>query len=231
MLTAIQMSIAERDQMESLLMGVERLTNVTSRCRIYEILYIGGAQYKEADDPMKPAFKHLRAALISLYVVVLRFLAKACRVFSKSGVRRAQGATFNPGMFEGLVEQLQVLDTEVVAVVGNCKEVCDRSAHKHMEGLLGILQDLEGPVQRIDLGVKALLQSVDTNRRTKILQWISAIPYEDNHDTASMGHTSGTGEWLLQHDTYIKWRTSPTCNILWLHGIRKRPNSQSDTAV
>ena len=231
MLTAIQMSIAERDQMEFLLTGVEILTNVTSRCGIYEILYLGGAQYKEADDPMKPAFKQLSAALISLYAVVLRFLAKACRAFGKSGIRRAQGATFNPGMFEGLVEQLQVLDAEVVAAVGNCKEVCDRNAHRNMEGLLGILKDLEEPVQRIDLRVKALLQSVDANRRTKILQWISSIPYEDNHDTAFMGHTSGTGEWLLQHDTYIKWRTSPTCNILWLHGIRKRPIPRSYMAA
>ena len=146
-------------------------------------------------------------------------------MFNKSGIRRARGATFNPGMFEGLVEQLQALDTEVVAAVGNCKEACDGKARRDVGKLLGILKDLTEPVQRIDSGVKALLQNVDTERRTKILQWISSIPYEDNHDTASMGHTSGTGEWLLQHDTYIKWKTSRTCSILWLHGIRKRPIS------
>ena len=217
--------------MEFLLTGVERSMNITSRCRIYEILYLDSTRCEETDDQMKPAFQHLSAALISLCAVVLRFLAKACRVFSKSGVRRAQGATFNPGMFEGLVEQLQVLDTEVVAAVGNCKEAWNRNAHRDAGRLLGILKDLEEPAQRIDLGVKAFLQSFDTNRRTKILQWISAVPYEGNHDTASMGHTSGTGEWLLQHDTYMEWRTSDTCNILWLHGIRKRPNSSSHIAM
>ena len=211
--------------MEFLLTGVERLMNITSRCRIYEILYLDSTQYKETDDSMKLAFKHLSAALISLYTVALRFLAKACRAFNKSGIRRACGATFNPGMFEGLVEQLQVLDTEAVAAVGNCKEAYNRNAHRDVGRLFGILKGLEEPVQRIDMGVKALLQSVDSKRRTKILQWISAIPYEDNHDTASMGYTSGTGEWLLQHDTYIRWRTSRTRNILWLHGIRKRPIS------
>ena len=215
------MSIAERDQMECLLTGVERLTNTISRCRIYEILYLDGIQYKETEDTIKPAFEHLSAALISLYTAVLRFLAKAYRAFGKSGYRRAQNATFNPGKFEGLLEQSQLLDAEVAAAVGNCKEACNRNAHRNMERIFGILKDLEEPVQRIDSGVQALLQSVGTERRTKILQWISAIPYEDNHNTAVMGHTSGTGEWLLQHDTYIKWRTSQTCEVLWLYGIRK----------
>ena len=217
--------------MEFLLTGVERLMNIISRCSIYEILYLDSTRYTETDDPVKPAFEYLSAALISLYAVILRFLAKACRAFNKSGIRRACGATFNPGMFEDLVEQLQFLDTEAVAAVGNCKEAWNRNAHRDVGRLLRILKDLEEPTQRIDLGVKALLQSVDTNRRIKILQWISAVPYEGNHNTASMGHTSGTGEWLLQHDTYIKWRTSDTCNILWLHGIRKRPNYPSHTAM
>ena len=225
MLTAIQVSIAERDRMEFLLTGVERLTNITSRCRIYEILYLDCTQYKAVNGPVKPAFEHLSAALIALYTVMLQFPAKACRAFSKSGIRRAQGATFNPGMFRCFVEQLQTLDTEVVAAVRNCKEACNRNAHRDMGRLLVVQKDLEEPVQRIDLGVKALLQNVDTERRTKILQWISAIPYEDDHDAASMGLTSRTGEWLLQHDTYIKWRTSRTGNILRLHGIRKRPIS------
>ena len=211
--------------MELLLTGVERLTNTASRCKIYEILYLDGIQSKETEDPIKPAFDHLSAAMISLYTVVLRFLAKAFRAFSKSGIGRAQSATFNPGMFEGLTEQLQVLDAEVVAATANCKEACNQNAQRDMGKLFKILEDLEGPIQRIDLRVEVLLQNVGSRRRTEILQWISAIPYEDNHNTAYTGHTSGTGEWLLRHNTYTKWRTSNTCNILWLYGIRKGPLS------
>ena len=80
---------------------------------------------------------------------------EAYRAFSKSGFRRARDATFNPGMFEGLLEQSRVLDAEVAAAVGKCKEACNRNAR------------------------------------------------------------------LLQHDTYIKWRTSRAYNVLWLYGIRK----------
>ena len=162
--------------MECLLTGVEILTNMISRCRIYEILYLDGIQYRRTEDPIKPAFEQLSAALISLYTAVLRFLAKACRAFGKSGFRRAQQATFNPGTFEGLLEQSRLLDAEVAAAVGNCKEACNRNANKNMEGLFGILKDLEEPVQGIYSGVQALLQNVGTERRTKILQWISAIP-------------------------------------------------------
>jgi hypothetical protein len=218
------MAVTERDQMEILLTGVERLTNIISRCKICEILYLDGIQHRRVGTAVKPAFGNLEAALITLYTVVLKFLAKACRALNKSGIHRAQNGIFNPSMFEGIAKEIQVLDVEVVAAVGNCKEACNRNAHKGKERLLKILEDLEEPVHRIDMGVEALLQSVGTKRRIKILQWISAIPYEDNHNTASMGHTSGTGEWLLQHDTYIKWRTSRTCNVLWLHGIRKKPS-------
>ena len=221
MLTARQMSIAERDQMEFLLTGVERLTNMISRCRIYEILYLDGIQYKQTQTPVKPAFERLSTALISLYAAVLRFLAKAYRAFGKGGFRRARDAIFNPGMFEGLLEQSQFFDAEVVAAVGNCKEACSRNANRSMRRLSRILKDLGEPVWRIDSRVEALLQNVGTKRRTKVLKWISAIPYEDNHNTATMGHTSGTGEWLLQHDTYVKWRTSRACKVLWLYGIRK----------
>src|SRR5437588_9597858 len=98
--------------MELLLTEVERLTNITSRCRIYEVLYLDGIQLKETEDPIKPAFEHLSASLVRLYTAVLRFLAKACRAFGKSGIRRAQGATFNPGMFEGFGKQFEVLDEE-----------------------------------------------------------------------------------------------------------------------
>ena len=210
--------------MEFLLTGVERLANITSRCAIFEILYLDAIQPKKAEDRTKPAFEHLRVALISLYMAVLHFLEKAYRAFNKSSIRRARTATFNPGMFGSLTEQLHVLDEEVVATAANCKEACNRNAHKDMGRVSGVLKDLEEPVQQIDLGVKILLQKVGAERRTKILQWISSVPYEDNHNTACIGHTSGTGEWLLRHDAYTKWRTSRTCNILWLHGIRKMPS-------
>jgi hypothetical protein len=209
------MAVAERDQMRALLTGVERLTNIISRCRIYEILYLDGIQYEGAENAIHPATEKLEAALIALYTAVLKFLAKARRAFNKSGIRRAQDGFFNPDIFEDMAKEFQVLDVEVVATVGNCKEVCDRKAHKELLKVLG------EPVHRIDSGVESLLHSVSTQRRTQILQWISAIPYEDNHNTASTGHTSGTGEWLLQHSTYLDWKTSPTSNILWLHGIRK----------
>lgn len=224
MLTITQIAVAERDHMENLLIGVERSVNIISRCRVYEILYLDGNQPGETENAAKRAFKSLEAALIKLYTAVLRFLAKACRAFGKSGLRRAWVSFFNPGMLKNLVNEFQALDTEVMSAVGNCKEVCNRTALKDLERLSGILKTLEEPVHRIDTGVKVLLKSVGLSRRTKILKWVSAIPYEDNHNTACMGHTSGTGEWFLQHDTYVQWKTSHTCNVLWLHGIRKLPS-------
>ena len=61
------------------------------------------------------------------------------------------------------------------------------------------------------------------DRRTRILQWISSISYEDKHNTACEGHTGWTGEWLLEHQTYDNWKSSGENTILWLHGIREKP--------
>ena len=57
--------------------------------------------------------------------------------------------------------------------------------------------------------------------RSKILGWISTIPYTSHHRQISEGRLDGTGEWFLAKDEYRDWRESSASKLLLLRGIRK----------
>ena len=209
--------------MEVLLAEMEKVTQIISRCKLYEVMYLDSVQVEETEDTVQPAFVNLEAALVKLYTVILEVFAHACNTFGQSGIKRGLRSTVNPGLCSDLANQLSSLDAAVINCAHICENVHGRNCHKNARQILKILRDLEQPIHYIDLGVRLLLKSVGTSRRIQILQWISSIPYEDNHNTACEGHTSGTGEWLLEHDIYNDWRASKENAILWLHGIREKP--------
>ena len=205
--------------MESLLVELEKVTQIVSRCRLYEIMYLDNARAAETEDTVQPAFVNLEAALVKLYTAILEVLAYAFNTFGKSLIKRTLSST----LYSDLDSQLSRLDRDVINCAHICENVHGRSSHKNAREILKILRDLEQPMQHIDLSVRLLLKSVGKARRTQILQWISPIPYEDDHNTACDGHTSGTGEWLLEHQTYSNWKTSKGGTILWLNGMREKP--------
>jgi hypothetical protein len=53
-----------------------------------------------------------------------------------------------------------------------------------------------------------------------ILQWLSATSFSKPQNTARETRTPGTGQWLLDLETYTDWRDS-TPGTLWLHGAGK----------
>ena len=204
--------------MEILLLEMGKVTQIVSRCRLYEILYLYNIRAEETDDAVRPAFANLEAALVKLYTTILEVFANAFNTFGKGGIKRA----LSSDLCGVLDDRLSRLDIDAIECANICSNVHGRSSHKNAREILKILKDLEQPIHHIDLSVRLLLKSVGTARRTEILQWISPIPYEDDHNTACDGHTSGTGEWLLEHQTYNNWKTSERDAILWLNGMREK---------
>lgn len=51
----------------------------------------------------------------------------------------------------------------------------------------------------------------------KIMSWVDAPDQTPYHTTACQKHEPGTGQWLLESDTYKTWKTSSSAH-LWLHG-------------
>ena len=55
----------------------------------------------------------------------------------------------------------------------------------------------------------------------KIQGWLSPPNPWENHKVIHESLHGGTGAWLIQGDTYVKWRSSGLSSLLWIHG--KRP--------
>jgi hypothetical protein len=215
--TLEEMAVAESQQMGALLIGVEKVTYLISRCKIYEILYLH-------DKQSGLEVKNLELALVELYAAMLQFLAKANRLYKNFSTRLLHGI-LNPDEVVGFVKRCEDLETRVDFEVGNCERTYSRTAHAKLDEcgkrLEQLLAGLQKPIMRTDSGVAALYANLNESERFDILTWLSSIQYEKNHRTAREGRTDGTGKWLLEHERFLDWRRSSSSMILWLHGIRK----------
>ncbi|TQW01480.1 phytoene dehydrogenase [Cordyceps javanica] len=89
-------------------------------------------------------------------------------------------------------------------------------------------EDIQGAESMKETMSKMLSLSIDTKTRVqslqtsahldKIIQWLSAPDPSTNLNTAREQHQPGTGQWLLDSETYKAWKTTPA-SFLWLHGI------------
>ena len=58
------------------------------------------------------------------------------------------------------------------------------------------------------------------SKRSKILEWISDVPYTSHHKRISEGRLKGTGKWVFEREEYRTWRSSSASKLLLLRGIR-----------
>lgn len=214
--------------MGALLTGVEKMTDLIGRCQIYEALYLKGEQFEQ--DERKPreweqAAINLTSALLALYAVMLNFLGRAIQTYRQHGIVRIMCAILSPSEVIGFQDKCHSLENNLAIEVDNCERIHTRqgqaSSAEQTQKLKKILADLETPILRIDSGVAALCERLDSSERLSILKWISGIPYRENHDFARQGRRRKTGAWLLQHERYREWRASSASMILWLHGDRE----------
>ena len=215
---AKQMTVSESQQMGALLTGVEKITSLVGRCEIYEALYL---KREFRHERWKEALLNLTSALVALYAIMLRFLGSAIRAYNQGIISRTLDAILNPSKVIGFLDRCQTLENNVVREVDNCEHILQASSGEHIRELKDILNEWQAPVLRIDSRVADLCQKLDSSERLNILQWISSIPYAENHFFARQERTNGTGGWLLRHEKYREWRISSASMILWLHGDRE----------
>ena len=218
------MAVGESELMAALLVGGEKGTQLINRCTIYERLYLSS----EVSGPSTLAMENMTTALTALYLVVLRFLARAKKLYDKGSVSRTLGSVLGSKVLE-FVESCKDLENQVDTEARNLDRIQDREARNldriqdreaNMK-LKSLFEDLRSPILRVDARVSALSDEYEVDKRNKILFWVSDIPYEEIHYVARKGWTKGTGKWLLNHERHVEWRASSASTILWLHGMRK----------
>ena len=213
----LQTAVIEVKQRLAILVGVEKVSSIITRCSIYELLYLHG-------QPASQCTLNLRATLINLYVLVFTFLLAARRLNAKSHASRTAHAIFQPVEALAFVEKCEKLETCVAHDASICESsrACERGERltKEVEHLNTLLHSFEQPIGRLDSNVDTLLTAIHASKQAEVLQWISSIPHKDSHSTARTGRTDGTGNWLLGHDSFCDWRRSKSSMALWLHGPR-----------
>ncbi len=220
--------MAEQNQTGALLVGLEKVSHLVSRCNMYEALYRTSMQGEEA-------LTDLERSLVGLYTVILEFLATASRFVAKCGPLRAVHAVFNPDEVAKFVEDCEKQALSLEAAASNCERALQQHAHTAHSADIAQLQlllaKLHAPLVRVDDHIEALLVRSSESERCAILQWVSSIPYESNHFAAKKGRTHGTAEWILAHSKFREWRATSASTLLWLHGIRKSPPAYARCAV
>ena len=190
------MTVAESKQMKALLDGIERMTCLINRCRIYEILHLQHEQVEQ--EELKQALSSLRSSLLTLYVNILTFLESAIQTFGHSSVTRTFRAVLTPDKVSGFLESCDNLEKDLKHEVDNCEHAHTRRVQtisaEQISKLNDFLVELDAPILRIDSGVTRLCEKLDSSERSDILLWISNLPYEEYHNFARQGWIDGTGQ-------------------------------------
>lgn len=204
--------------MAALLVGVEKVSSMISRCKIYELLYIKNRSLNESS-------KNLESALVSAYTVVQRFLVNADWLSKQNASKKMLHAFLNPTEINNFLNDCSVQETQIEIEAGVCHSVYTKEANdestRRVEDLRQYLFNFEEHLSSLSSQVAVMYTQLEASKQSEILQWISPIPYQDSHALAQERRTEGTGQWLLRDSRFRAWQNSNSSTILWLHGDRR----------
>lgn len=210
--------MGESEQMGALLIGVEKITYIINRCKIYEILY-------GQEIPPGRASENLQSALVALYSTILHFVACANRLYGKNTAVRSVYALFNSDILNKFITDLHEREIRVENEAHNCDRMNTQAANSELREsvneLKSLLARLEEPIIQIDRRVAAHLEKLEESEQLTILKWTSDIQYTEHHKSVNQRRAPSTCQWLLMRSEYRKWRRSDSSMVLWLHGIRE----------
>ena len=120
---------------------------------------------------------------------------------------------------EKVKEYIRLVKAEYRGDVERTLDNLSLEEEKNFNDLKNILQDLQQPINRMERDLQTLHDGLTIAERSKILQWISPIPYIQHHNQARRDVLAGTGTWFLKDETVLRWLSSSSSSIMWLHGI------------
>lgn len=216
----LQAAVSEQELYTSMLEGLEYVSEVITRSAWMETLYLSASSILR---------KPLQAELVKLYVVVLQFLGKARRHYSKSKVHRALGSLFSFDEQSVAGYMSHISDSE--AKVKRIAELIDarflRELSRSIEdGFEKISEQNENISQQIadlrgdpDHGKS---QGIVDAPRDDVLKWVDATSSQADFLAAQHARLSDTCEWILQREELKEWldvgQSRKTPKVLWIHG-------------
>lgn len=236
----LQTSVNDVQTFGAMAEGLELVSSQITQCALYEPLYLSRSSTVRSD---------LEAALLRLYTVILQYLARALRYYTKKTIHRLAASLIDTsesvqaGLASIAVQRDEVerctrlVDTELsidtaaqvnqVQVSVNDLATDLKSIHldsttlqkSNHQALKGILASLEQPILRAGSQLSDLHVELQKEQRTRILSWLSKVRYGEHHKTSFSAVMSGSCSWLRQKAEYVDWKASSISSILWIHGI------------
>ncbi|KAI5813161.1 hypothetical protein BZA77DRAFT_346635, partial [Pyronema omphalodes] len=192
----LKICVDRRKTLEAIVDGLEHIASLIQRCTLYEIIY-------QHDD--SNASTNLKESILQLYIVVLKFFAKAIDKVKENHVR----AVFTT---ENISDSLGEVRKREKAVKDNAHVAGAQATRDDFKDLRAQLKDMNGTMS-------LMKHFIEDSERSAILHWISAIPYISHHKRISEGRLEGTGEWLFERPEYEEWLSSNESKLLLLRGI------------
>ncbi|KAJ6031863.1 hypothetical protein N7540_002595 [Penicillium herquei] len=189
----LQIPLYESEQMAALLGTTEKIVRIICRGQVYEKIYLNQISQGSSD----PVTKSLETGLVKIYATSLEILADAGILFSKNTARRTLEAIFHPEKASGALSDIDEQENQLLHDVQAC------------ENRLSVAAD-----ERVD----HLLEYMEDTKRNKILEWISPIPFGKNHNRVKENRTPDTGDWIIHHRRFRRWKENSSSRLFWLQG-------------
>ncbi|KAK8247870.1 hypothetical protein HDK77DRAFT_481329 [Phyllosticta capitalensis] len=161
-----------------------------------------------------PNLTLLRDSTAKVYVAILRFCHQAYGVFKKADDQdRSQIhlKTF-------LSTQWKPFEVQFGGLEKNIKD--SLNALGHATGAETLNQTVQNGRTLDVLQGEAKLQTMilSEDRRHKYLDSISPLDFESIHKNTLWKRCPGTGDWLLEHESFEDWFDNQNAQLLWCHG-------------
>ncbi|KAF8542721.1 hypothetical protein BDD12DRAFT_907784 [Trichophaea hybrida] len=151
-----RVAVSDSQKRGALLVGIETIANVITRCTIYEPLYLGGSKVTDG----------LEETLVALYSAALVYLVKAKSYFCQNFGKRVVSAFFNTdehanfqadGGKEIRKHDFDESELQKYLDIAEAESEDQRSAHQNISDsqvqLRGLLEGLRRPIERIEVKV------------------------------------------------------------------------------
>uniref|UniRef100_A0A0W0GEH4 Uncharacterized protein n=1 Tax=Moniliophthora roreri TaxID=221103 RepID=A0A0W0GEH4_MONRR len=143
----------------------------------------------------------LRSVPIRVYAEILTYLAQAKAYFQKNTLRRHLGSAFEThDDFRKQLTSIEKGEDEVDRYTNlldaRHRAVATEGQVEMHDNLKQMLASIDGPIQRMAIDISNIKDQLEDSERTKILDWISPLPYQGYHNHHKRDILQGTGQWL-----------------------------------
>ncbi|CAI6301072.1 unnamed protein product [Periconia digitata] len=203
--------VAARQESTAFLVGVEAVSYISNRLKVY-------VDYFHSLGGNSDAELRLQASLAEMYSTLFKFIAKALIRYERSKTENAWKAFWSENNVQVFERECERNSEDVERDAAQCAR--EKGAHEHdsLKKQLKEFSEIRKSMERLEVKVDKIWENLEEDREAAILGWISPIHHEDLHYNAHHGITEGTGDWIIQHPTFLDWDRGIGPKIMYLAG-------------